>query len=40
MSINFTDEHQMFRQTVRRFVDAEIKPHVEEWEAARIFPGT
>ncbi len=38
MSINFTDEHQMFRQTVRRFVDAEIKPYVEEWEDARIFP--
>ncbi len=38
MSINFTDEHQMFRQTVRRFVDAEIKPYVEEWETARIFP--
>ena len=37
MSINFTDEHQMFRQTVRRFVDAEIKPYVEEWETARIF---
>lgn len=38
MSINFTNEHQMFRQTVRRFVDAEIKPYVEEWEDARIFP--
>lgn len=38
MSINFTNEHQMFRQTVRRFVAAEISPYVEKWEAARIFP--
>jgi citronellyl-CoA dehydrogenase len=34
----FTPEQDAFRQTVRRFVAAEIKPHVEAWEAARIFP--
>jgi citronellyl-CoA dehydrogenase len=28
----------MFRQMVRRFVDEEINPHVEEWEEAGIFP--
>ncbi len=35
----FTAEHEMFRQAVRRFVDQEINPHVEEWEDERNFPG-
>ena len=35
----FTPEHEMFRQAVRRFVEAEINPYVDEWEEARIFPG-
>ena len=35
----FNKEHQLFRQTVRRFVEKEINPYVEEWEAERIFPG-
>jgi len=34
----FKDEHEEFRQTVRRFVDKEIRPHVEEWEDAEQFP--
>ncbi|HEU5369967.1 MAG TPA: acyl-CoA dehydrogenase family protein, partial [Ktedonobacterales bacterium] len=34
----FTEEHEMFRQSVRSFVEKEINPHVEEWEEARIFP--
>jgi len=34
----FTQEHEAFRRTVRRFVETEINPHVEEWEAARIWP--
>jgi citronellyl-CoA dehydrogenase len=37
-NLYFTDEHQSFRQMVRRFVETEINPHVEEWEAAGIFP--
>jgi citronellyl-CoA dehydrogenase len=36
--MEFTAEHEMFRQSVRRFVEQEINPHVEEWEAAAIFP--
>ena len=31
-SLYFSDEHEMFRQTVRRFVEQEINPHVDEWE--------
>ena len=28
----FEDEHQIFRDSVKRFVDAEIMPHHEQWE--------
>jgi len=28
----------MLRDTVRKFVDTELLPHVDEWEAAREFP--
>ncbi len=38
MSLYFTEEHEMFRQTVRAFVEKEINPYVDEWEAAGIFP--
>lgn len=34
----FTPEHEQFRKSVRQLVEEEINPHVEEWEAAEIFP--
>ncbi len=34
----FTEAHEAFRQSLRRFIDKEINPHVEQWEAAEIFP--
>jgi alkylation response protein AidB-like acyl-CoA dehydrogenase len=34
----FTSEHEALRSSVRRFVDAEVRPYVEEWEAAGHFP--
>src|SRR5260370_8797302 len=34
----FTEEHQMLRETVKRFCQAEIAPHTEEWDEAGIFP--
>lgn len=34
----FTEEHQAFRQSLRRFVDKEINPHVDKWEEERNFP--
>lgn len=37
--LTLTPEHQMFRQTIRRFVEREIDPHVEEWEANKCYPG-
>lgn len=36
--MEFTAEHDMFRQSVRRFVQDEIDPHVDEWEEAGAFP--
>jgi len=34
----FGEEHEELRETVGRFVTAEIAPHVDEWEEAREFP--
>src|SRR3954464_15011294 len=34
----FTEEHEELRGTLRRFIDNELRPHAEEWEAARWFP--
>ena len=34
----FGAEHEDLRETVRRFVSAEIAPNVDEWEEAREFP--
>ena len=28
----FTDEHEQLRESIRRFVTAEVRPHAEEWE--------
>ena len=34
----FTHEHEEIQRTLKRFIDDEINPHVDEWEAAEIFP--
>ena len=34
----FTDELEDFRQVVRRFIEAELRPHAQEWEDAEWFP--
>ena len=34
----YTEEHEAFRTTVRRFVDREIMPHVDKWDEAEEFP--
>jgi len=36
--MHFTHEHEEIRRTLRRFIDEEINPHVDEWEAAEMFP--
>ena len=32
----FDDDHELFRESVRRFIAAEAAPHNDEWEAAGI----
>src|SRR5687767_6956112 len=34
----FTSEHEELRESVRRFVEKELAPNVEEWENAEFFP--
>jgi acyl-CoA dehydrogenase len=34
----FDEHHQMFRQTVRAFVEKEVAPHIDDWEAAGQIP--
>ena len=34
----YSEEHEAFRDTVRRFVDREIMPHVDQWDEAEEFP--
>jgi citronellyl-CoA dehydrogenase len=38
MSLYFNEEHKMFRQMARQFVEKEIEPHVDAWEEQRIWP--
>lgn len=33
-----TDEHRAIRETVSQFVDKEINPYVDQWEADGLFP--
>lgn len=34
----FTEEHEMFRKSVRAFVEKELNPHCEAWEEAGQWP--
>ena len=36
--MHFTAEHKQLAETVRRFCEQEINPHVKDWEDAEIFP--
>src|SRR3954468_10240587 len=38
MDFRLSDEQQLLRQTVREFAEAEIRPHVMEWDEAQHFP--
>lgn len=37
-SLYFREEHKMFREALRDFVQNELLPHAAEWEAAEEFP--
>ncbi|HUT51945.1 MAG TPA: acyl-CoA dehydrogenase family protein [bacterium] len=34
----FKEEHNIFRQQFRSFLEKELAPHADEWEAAGLFP--
>ncbi|MFZ5540984.1 MAG: acyl-CoA dehydrogenase family protein [Pseudomonadota bacterium] len=36
--MQLTHEHEELRRNLKRFIDHEINPFVDEWEAAEIFP--
>jgi citronellyl-CoA dehydrogenase len=36
--MQLTHEHEELRRNLKRFINNEINPHVDEWEAAEIFP--
>ncbi|MBL8168057.1 MAG: acyl-CoA dehydrogenase [Acidobacteria bacterium] len=38
LSFNLTDEQWQIKKSVREFAEAEIKPHVQEWDEAQHFP--
>ena len=38
MDFRLTDEQQQIKQMVRDFAEAEVKPHVMEWDEAQRFP--
>jgi alkylation response protein AidB-like acyl-CoA dehydrogenase len=38
MDFGFTSEQQQLRKTIREFCEAEIKPHVMEWDESQHFP--
>ena len=34
----FDDDHKLFRESVRKFIEKEVKPHADTWEAERHIP--
>jgi citronellyl-CoA dehydrogenase len=36
--MKFSQEHEEIRRTMKKFIDAEINPHVDAWEEAEQFP--
>ncbi|MEI8257674.1 MAG: acyl-CoA dehydrogenase family protein, partial [Deltaproteobacteria bacterium] len=34
----FTEQHEMFRKTVRTFCEKELAPHMDQWEEDELFP--
>ena len=34
----FTEEHDMYRDSVRKFIEKEISPYAEQWEEDEWFP--
>lgn len=37
-SYYFTEEHKLFRQSLRTFIDKEVQPNIDQWEEDRRIP--
>jgi hypothetical protein len=35
--MHYTHEHREIQNTLKRFIEAEINPHVDGWDAPEIF---
>ena len=38
MDFFLTDDQRLIRDTVRQFMEAEMRPHIRQWEKAEHFP--
>ena len=38
MSVYFSEEQNLLREQIRRFIDEEVKPHGEKWEEVGMVP--
>jgi alkylation response protein AidB-like acyl-CoA dehydrogenase len=38
MDFSLTDQQKLIRDTVRQFMETEVRPHVKEWERAERYP--
>src|ERR1700675_2252441 len=38
MDFDFTSDQDLLRRSVREFAEAELRPHVREWDEAQQFP--
>ena len=38
MDFSLTDQQKLIRDTVRQFMEAEVRPNVKEWERAERYP--
>src|SRR4051812_50035618 len=38
MDFRLSDDQELLRRTVREFAEAEIRPHVMEWDESQHFP--
>ena len=36
--LSYTDQHRQIQDSLKKFIEAEINPHVDQWEADGIFP--
>jgi len=36
--MQLTEQHEEIRRTLKKFIESEINPHIDEWEEAEIFP--